>query len=50
MKSDGVRFKDTLNIVLISGFIIVGCVVLVVLLIVRPSIRTNPEVSQMDKL
>lgn len=43
VRSGGCQLKTALNVVLISGFIIVGCVVLGILLVVRPGIETNPE-------
>jgi hypothetical protein len=46
VRSGGCQLKTALNVVLISGFIIVGCVVLGILLVVRPGIETNPEVRR----
>ncbi|XP_028391191.1 ectonucleoside triphosphate diphosphohydrolase 1-like isoform X2 [Dendronephthya gigantea] len=37
------RCKNVLNVVLILGFIVVGSVVIIVLLLVRPNVRNNPE-------
>mgnify|MGYP002803960462 CR=1 FL=1 len=43
MNPNQTHFKNALNVVLISGFIVVGCVALLILLLVRPTIKTNPE-------
>ena len=40
----GSQCKNAVTVVLISAFIVVGGVALIILLLVRPSIRNNPEV------
>ena len=46
VRTDGSHCRNVLNVVLISGFIVVGIVALIILLIVHPRIKTNPEVSR----
>ena len=46
MNSNREHFRNALNVILTSGFIVVGCVALVILLLVRPTIKTNPEVRK----
>ena len=46
MNPNQTHFKSALNVVLISGFIVVGCVALLILLLVRPTVKTNPEVRK----